>query len=199
MTRHSLTLLAAAAAVAVLAGCATPSTPTPAAAATPAPAPTPAAAPAAAPAAPAAGTTGGVAGGSSRSTALAPTPAPPPVAPPAPALPAQPESATVYFDFDDARLAQAGLATVERYGRYLGAVRAASARVEGHADERGSREYNLALGQRRAQSVVDALKVLGVADSRVEAVSYGEERPRVRASNEEAWAQNRRAELSIKR
>jgi peptidoglycan-associated lipoprotein len=133
-----------------------------------------------------------VGGGSSRSTPLASTPT-------APVAPAQPENASVYFDFDDARIKQADLAAIERFGRYLAAVRAASSRVEGHADERGSREYNLALGQRRAQSVVDALKVLGVADSRVEAVSYGEERPRASGSNEEAWAQNRRADLSASR
>jgi peptidoglycan-associated lipoprotein len=107
--------------------------------------------------------------------------------------------ASVFFDFDDSRMKQADLSVIERYGRYLTAVRGASARIEGHADERGSREYNLALGQRRAQSVVDALKVLGVADSRVEAVSYGEERPRAPGSDEASWAQNRRADLSVKR
>jgi len=141
-----------------------------------------------------------VGGGTSRSTALAPAPAPvAPPAPPAPVAPAQPENASVFFDFDDSRMKQADLSVIERYGRYLTAVRGASARIEGHADERGSREYNLALGQRRAQSVVDALKVLGVADSRVEAVSYGEERPRAPGSDEASWAQNRRADLSVKR
>jgi peptidoglycan-associated lipoprotein len=146
------------------------------------------------------GTAGAVDGGTSRSTALAPAPAPvTPPAPPAPVAPAQPENASVYFDFDDSRMKQADLSVIERYGRYLTAVRAASARIEGHADERGSREYNLALGHRRAQSVVDALKVLGVADSRVEAVSFGEERPRAPGSDEASWAQNRRADLSVKR
>lgn len=193
-TRHSVTILAAAAAVAVLAGCASPSAPRTAAAAAPAPAaPSTGTAPAAAAPSPS-GTTAAAGGSSSRSTPLAST-----AVPPAAVALAQPENASVFFDFDDTRMKQADLAVIERYGRYLVAAAAVNARVEGHADERGSREYNLALGQRRAQSVVDALKVLGVADSRVEAVSYGEERPRVRDSNEAAWAQNRRADLSLKR
>jgi len=67
--------------------------------------------------------------------------------------------------------------------------------IEGHTDERGSREYNLALGQRRAEAVVKALTLLGAKPTQVEALSFGMERPAAQGSNEEAWAKNRRAEL----
>jgi peptidoglycan-associated lipoprotein len=67
--------------------------------------------------------------------------------------------------------------------------------VEGHTDERGSREYNLALGQKRAEAVVKSLALLGVGQAQVEAVSFGEERPAAQGSDEAAWAKNRRAEL----
>jgi peptidoglycan-associated lipoprotein len=70
-------------------------------------------------------------------------------------------------------------------------------RIEGHADERGSIEYNLALGQRRAEAARDWLVGFGIAPNRFETVSWGEDRPLVRASNEEAWAMNRRAEFRI--
>jgi peptidoglycan-associated lipoprotein len=69
-------------------------------------------------------------------------------------------------------------------------------KIEGHADERGGHEYNLALGQRRAQAVLAALKVYGVKGTQVEAVSWGEERPRATGHEESAWAQNRRADLA---
>jgi peptidoglycan-associated lipoprotein len=68
-------------------------------------------------------------------------------------------------------------------------------RVEGNCDERGSREYNLALGQRRADSVKRAMTLLGVPASRIETVSFGAEKPRVLGSNEEAWAENRRSDI----
>jgi peptidoglycan-associated lipoprotein len=197
MNRHPFTLAAGVAALAVLAGCATPSATTPSRAVAPAPAPAPMTATPLRPTTPPAGSASGVADGGTRGAALAP--AATPAAPSSTAAPGIPENASVYFDFDDARMKPADLATVERYGRYLTAVPAATARIEGHADERGSREYNLALGQRRAQSLVDALKVLGVSERRVEAVSYGEERPRAQGSNEQAWAQNRRADLAVRR
>lgn len=197
MNRHPFTLAAGVAALAVLAGCATPSATIPSRAVAPAPAPAPMTATPLRPTTPPAGSASGVADGGTRGAALAP--AATPAAPSSTAAPGIPENASVYFDFDDARMKQADLATVERYGRYLTAVPAATARIEGHADERGSREYNLALGQRRAQSLVDALKVLGVSERRVEAVSYGEERPRAQGSSEEAWAQNRRADLAVRR
>ena len=70
--------------------------------------------------------------------------------------------------------------------------------VEGHTDERGGREYNLALGQKRAEAVVRSLTLLGATDSQLEAVSFGKERPSVTGSDESAWARNRRAELKDK-
>jgi peptidoglycan-associated lipoprotein len=71
--------------------------------------------------------------------------------------------------------------------------------IEGHTDERGGREYNLALGQKRAEAVLRALVMLGAADNQLEAVSFGKERPAVQGSDEAAWAQNRRAELKDRR
>jgi peptidoglycan-associated lipoprotein len=68
-------------------------------------------------------------------------------------------------------------------------------RVEGNADERGSKEYNLALGQRRAEGVAKAMELLGVSDKRIEAVSYGEEKPKAKGHDEQAWAQNRRSDI----
>jgi peptidoglycan-associated lipoprotein len=70
--------------------------------------------------------------------------------------------------------------------------------IEGHTDERGGREYNLALGQKRAESVAKALTLLGVADNQVEPVSFGKERPAAQGSDEAAWARNRRAEIKDK-
>jgi peptidoglycan-associated lipoprotein len=109
--------------------------------------------------------------------------------------PAAPSEASVFFDFDEYVLDGQDSAVVERWGRHLVALPALTLRIEGHTDERGSSEYNLALGQRRAQAVVDALRAYGVATGRIEAVSFGEERPSAAGSDETAWAQNRRADL----
>jgi peptidoglycan-associated lipoprotein len=84
---------------------------------------------------------------------------------------------------------------VDAHAKALVANRGRRMVVEGHTDERGGREYNLALGQKRALAVVKALTLLGASASQLEAVSYGEERAAVQASTEEAWAKNRRAEL----
>lgn len=144
--------------------------------------------------------------------APAPAPAPPPVAAkPAPAPEAKvvtvtlpphldPKNAisterSVYFDFDKAVLKPEFNALVERQGKYLSANPALAVRVEGNTDERGSAEYNLALGQKRAESVVKALKVFGVTDKQLEAVSWGEEKPLVAGKGEAAWSQNRRADI----
>lgn len=99
----------------------------------------------------------------------------------------------VFFDFDKASLTNEAQATVERLAAWMQEYPATTVTVEGHADERGTREYNLALGARRANAVRDYLIVLGIDPNRVETVSFGEERPAVLGSNEEAWAQNRRA------
>ncbi|MCK6425219.1 MAG: peptidoglycan-associated lipoprotein Pal [Burkholderiaceae bacterium] len=105
---------------------------------------------------------------------------------------------SIYFDFDQFVIRSQDRPVVESHGKYLAAGRTLKVAVEGHADERGSREYNLALGQKRAQAVVQALKLLGANDEQLEAVSYGEERPKASGSDESAWAQNRRADIRYK-
>ena len=101
----------------------------------------------------------------------------------------------VYFDFDSYAVRDDGRPVVEAHARLLTANRARKMTVEGHTDERGGREYNLALGQKRAEAVARALTLLGATDAQLEAVSFGEERPSAQGSDEAAWAKNRRAEL----
>jgi peptidoglycan-associated lipoprotein len=101
----------------------------------------------------------------------------------------------VYFDFDSFVVRDDGKPVVDAHAKVLVANRSRRMVIEGHTDERGGREYNLALGQKRALAVLNALTLLGVSPSQVEAVSFGEERPAVQGSNEETWARNRRAEL----
>jgi len=101
----------------------------------------------------------------------------------------------IYFDFDSATLRADDLPAIESYARVLIADPSRRMVIEGHADQRGGREYNLALGQKRAEAVLRALVMLGVNEARLESVSFGEERPAVAGTGEEAWAQNRRVEL----
>ena len=101
----------------------------------------------------------------------------------------------VYFDFDSYVLKDEYRPLVESHAKALAADRKKRLQVEGHTDERGGREYNLALGQKRAESVAKSLALFGATDSQVEAVSFGKERPAVQGSDEAAWAKNRRAEL----
>ncbi|BDI05456.1 peptidoglycan-associated lipoprotein Pal [Sphaerotilus microaerophilus] len=101
----------------------------------------------------------------------------------------------VYFDFDSFVVKDEYRPVVDFAARYLNADRQRRVLVEGHTDDRGGREYNLALGQKRADAVVRALQLLGAQDAQMEAVSYGEERPAAPGSSEAAWAKNRRAEL----
>ena len=101
----------------------------------------------------------------------------------------------VYFDFDSFVVKDEYRGIVEGHAKMLAANRSKRVVIEGHADERGGREYNLALGQKRAEAVLKSLVLLGVQDSQLESVSYGEERPAVTGSDEAAWAKNRRAEL----
>ncbi|KEA62054.1 18K peptidoglycan-associated outer membrane lipoprotein [Marinobacterium lacunae] len=100
-----------------------------------------------------------------------------------------------YFDFDQSVVKQDGFADLEAHARYLASHPSASVRLEGHADERGTREYNIALGERRAQSVERLLVVNGASASQIETISYGEEKPAVMGQGEASWAQNRRVEL----
>lgn len=101
----------------------------------------------------------------------------------------------VYFEFDRSDIPSQHLNTLDAHARYLIDNPNVKIRLEGHADERGSREYNIGLGDRRAQAVRRILLFQGVANDQVTTVSYGEERPAVRGSNEDAWAQNRRVEI----
>ncbi|UCE30778.1 MAG: peptidoglycan-associated lipoprotein Pal [Burkholderiales bacterium] len=102
---------------------------------------------------------------------------------------------SIYFDFDEFTIREEFAPVIEAHARYLVANRNQRVIIQGNADERGSREYNLALGQKRAEAVRRALAVLGANESQLEAVSFGEEKPRALGSNEEAWAENRRADI----
>ena len=102
----------------------------------------------------------------------------------------------VYFDFDSYVVKDDYRSVIEANAKALSSNRKMKMAVEGHTDDRGSSEYNLALGQRRAEAVVKSLTLLGVDQSQLEAVSFGKERPAVQGENEEAWAKNRRAELA---
>ena len=103
----------------------------------------------------------------------------------------------VLFAFDSSALSAESRTTIERWAAWLKTYPANRAIIEGHADERGTREYNLALGERRADSARDYLVSLGVDPNRIKIVSFGKERPAVPGSNERAWAQNRRAALVL--
>ncbi|HLT12619.1 MAG TPA: peptidoglycan-associated lipoprotein Pal [Marinobacter sp.] len=102
---------------------------------------------------------------------------------------------TFYFDFDTSEIKQDARDVLVAHARYLASNPRQQVRLEGHADERGTKEYNLALGERRANAVERFLVVNGASRGQIETVSYGEEKPVVRGSSESAWAQNRRVEL----
>lgn len=105
--------------------------------------------------------------------------------------------ARVHFDYDRSAIRSDAEQRLMQKVAVMRANPEVRIRIEGHTDERGSIEYNLALGQRRAESARDYLVNFGIAANRIETVSWGEDRPLVRASNEEAWAMNRRAEFRI--
>jgi peptidoglycan-associated lipoprotein len=106
-----------------------------------------------------------------------------------------PRDRVVYFDFDSFVIRDEFRGLIDAHARVLSAQRGRRMVIEGHTDERGGREYNLALGQKRAEAVLRSLTLLGVQESQLEAVSFGKERPAVQGSGEDAWARNRRAEL----
>jgi peptidoglycan-associated lipoprotein len=103
---------------------------------------------------------------------------------------------TVYFDYDSYALKDEYRPVVETQAKTLNSDPRKRVQVEGHTDERGGREYNLALGQKRAEVVAKALTLLGATGPQVEAVSFGKERPAAQGSDEVTWAKNRRAELN---
>ena len=105
---------------------------------------------------------------------------------------------SIFFDFDSFVVKSEFQPVVETHGKYLSANKGRRIVIEGNTDERGSREYNLALGQKRAEAVKSRLALLGASDAQMEAVSFGEERPKATGSTEDAWAQNRRADIVYK-
>jgi peptidoglycan-associated lipoprotein len=102
---------------------------------------------------------------------------------------------TIYFEFDSAKLTDEALSILETHGNFVAGNGNVSVRLEGHGDERGSREYNIALGDRRAQSARRVLLFQGAAIDQIDTVSYGEEQPAMLGHTEEAWARNRRVEI----
>jgi peptidoglycan-associated lipoprotein len=141
---------------------------------------------------------------------VAPTPAPA-VTPAQPAQTAVPtvdlfsqyseqvkDKRVIYFDFDSDVVKEEYRPLVDLHAKRLNANKRAALTLEGHTDERGGREYNLALGQRRAEAVAKSLTLLGVGAAQVEAVSFGKERLAATGGGEEAWAKNRRVELKDK-
>ncbi|MBC3833680.1 peptidoglycan-associated lipoprotein Pal [Undibacterium amnicola] len=102
---------------------------------------------------------------------------------------------SIYFDYDSYVVKEEFKATVEAHAKYLVANKGRKILVQGNTDERGGREYNIALGQKRAEAVRKALALLGVSEAQVEAVSLGEEKPKATGSDEASWAENRRSDI----
>ncbi|MCY3621806.1 MAG: peptidoglycan-associated lipoprotein Pal [Gammaproteobacteria bacterium] len=111
----------------------------------------------------------------------------------------EPLDAIFYFEYDQARLAPADIRVLAMHAQQLRAYRNFSVKIEGHCDERGTREYNLALGERRWQAVRRYLISAGVRSTQIEGTSFGEERPVDPGHDESAWAKNRRAVISYNR
>lgn len=103
---------------------------------------------------------------------------------------------SVYFDLDSYIVRDEFRPVIEAHARYLTSNRARKVAIQGHTDERGGSEYNLALGQKRAEAVRKSLSLLGVSESQMEAVSFGKEKPKALGSDEAAWAENRRADIA---
>jgi peptidoglycan-associated lipoprotein len=106
-----------------------------------------------------------------------------------------PQTKIIYFDFDSSDIKPEFVDVISAHARVISGNASIKVRLEGHTDERGSREYNIGLGERRAQAVRRALLLQGVAENQVTTVSYGEERPAVTGHTEDAWAKNRRVEI----
>lgn len=107
-------------------------------------------------------------------------------------------SRIVYFDFDSYVVRSEAQPQIEAHAKFIKAHPGSKVQLEGNTDERGGREYNLALGQKRAEAVRRALGLLGVNDAQMEAVSYGKEKPAAEGHSEDAYAQNRRVEISYR-
>ena len=141
-----------------------------------------------------------------RAVETAPAPAYAPASAPAPMVEADPlndpnsllAKRSTYYPFDVYVVQDADKPTVQAHAQYLSSHANRNVRLEGNCDERGSTEYNLGLGQRRADGVKKMLQVGGVKDSQIETVSYGEEKPRATGHDETSWAQNRRTDLNYR-
>ncbi len=133
-----------------------------------------------------------------------------PAAPPRRASPARPRALganplkdpnnilskrSIYFEFDSFVVEDKYKAQIDAHARYLSANRSAKVTLQGHTDERGSREYNIALGQKRADAVKRAMTLMGVQEVVIETVSYGKEKPKREGHDEAAWAENRRVDI----
>lgn len=103
---------------------------------------------------------------------------------------------SVYFDFDSYTIKSEYQSTLQAHANYLKANKDRKIKIEGNTDERGTTEYNLALGQRRSEALRKSLSLLGVSDAQMEAVSFGKEKPKAQGSNEAAWQENRRADIA---
>jgi peptidoglycan-associated lipoprotein len=103
---------------------------------------------------------------------------------------------SVFFEYDDYSVKKEYISVVESHSKYLTTNPTLTVRVEGNADERGGREYNLALGQKRAEAVARAMKLMGSKDVQIEAVSFGSEKPKAAGHDEASWAQNRRVDIT---
>ncbi len=102
----------------------------------------------------------------------------------------------VYFAYDQSTISAEGQSTLQEIGKLMKEVPEITARIEGHSDERGSNDYNMALGERRAKSVNDYLASYGIQASRLSTISYGEEKPAMEGHDEAAWSKNRRVEFT---
>ncbi|MEY4884052.1 MAG: hypothetical protein RIS34_1906 [Pseudomonadota bacterium] len=107
-------------------------------------------------------------------------------------------SRVIFFDYDSFAIKPEFQAMIENHARFIKSDKTRKVAIEGHTDERGGREYNLALGQKRAEAVRKAMGLLGVTDSQVEAVSFGKEKPAAQGSDEASMAKNRRAEIAYR-
>jgi peptidoglycan-associated lipoprotein len=103
---------------------------------------------------------------------------------------------SIYFELDSYIVKDEFIPVIEAHAKYLNANKGRRVVIQGNTDERGGREYNLALGQKRAEAVRKSLSLLGVPDTQMEAVSFGKEKPKANGNDEAAWAENRRADIA---
>jgi peptidoglycan-associated lipoprotein len=106
-----------------------------------------------------------------------------------------PARRSIYYAYDQSDLKPESRALIEAHAQYLREHPSVKVRIEGNADERGSAEYNVALGQRRAEGVTKLMTLLGIHEDRIEAVSFGKEKPKVLGHNEDSWSENRRSDI----